>query len=119
MELKPAKSSPRLENNILKWYLNDSFSIEWSFSLTWDEEPYMLDENDELIFSFFKFLEKEPVHTFSFTNVQDNSVSLDFTEEISKKFTPGVYTYCVKLNTHDGPIVTLYAKQRAEVEKCH
>lgn len=118
-EIKPAKSSPRIENSVLKWYHGDAFEIEWEVRLTQDNIPYEFDENDELIFSFYKNPSKVLVHQFTFTNIQDYTVVLGFTEEISKKFDIGQYSYCVKFNSHDGELVTLFAKERAEVEKCH
>ena len=118
-EIKPAKSSPRIENGVLRWYHGDSFQIEWEINLTQNGRSYEFDENDELIFSFYRKPEKELVHQFTFTNIQDNMVTLDFTEEISSKFDVGYYSYCVKFNSHDGELITLFAKERAEVEKCH
>lgn len=117
--IKPAKSSPRLENGVLRWYHGDCFTVDWTVNLTKDDIPYEYDENDELIFSFYTRSKKELVHQFSFTNIQDNTVTLDFTEEVSNKFDIGAYTYCIKFNSHEGEIVTLYAKEKAEVEACH
>ena len=118
-DIKSAKSSPRLENGILKWYHGDSFQIEWEINLTQNGEPYEYDSNDELIFSFFNKPGKELVHQFTFTNIQDGIVTLDFTEEISNKFDVGHYSYCIKFNSNDGELITLFAKERAEVEPCH
>ena len=117
MEIKPAKQSPRLSGQIFKWYNGDAFSIEWNFAITVDDEPFTFSPEDKVSFNFFNF-EKEPVYTFNFTNVQNNKVTLNFTKEISAKFTPGNYSYCVKLE-HAGEIVTLHAKERVEVERCH
>ena len=117
--IQPAKSSPRLENGVLRWYHGDCFVVDWTISLTKDGVPYQYDADDELIFSFYTRPDKELVHQFTFTNIQNNTVSLEFTEEVSNKFAIGNYSYCIKFNSHDGELVTLYAKERAEVDPCH
>ena len=119
-EIKPAKASPRFEGETLKWYVNNTFSVEWGIDLTKDDEPYEFDEDDTIVFEFYKnSIGKEPVHTFTFENIQDNTVSLDFTEAITSKFPIGKYVYCAKFIDKEGVIVTIFAKKRAEVEACH
>jgi disulfide oxidoreductase YuzD len=77
---------------------------------------------DELEWNFFSSANKaKPVHTFNFKydDIKDNTVTLKFTRDISKKFTDGDYTYCIKFLCHDGRLVTLNASNRIVVEECH
>lgn len=117
--IQPAKSSPRVENGVLRWYNGDCFTVDWTINLTKDDEEYEYNEDDELVFNFYDRYEEELIYSFSFTNIEDNTVTLDFTEDISALFDAGSYTYCVKFNGYDGEVVTLYAKLRAEVDQCH
>ena len=116
--ISPAKRSPRIENETFKWFEGDAFTIEWEISLTENDLPIEYDEDDTLEFNFFDAA-KKPVYTFSFDHIQDDTVSLVFTEEISKKFPVGKYTYCVKYINHEGEIITIFAKNKVEVQKCH
>lgn len=119
IDIKPAKASPRVDKEVLKWYVGDTFSIEWLIQLYKDETHLILDENDEIVFNFFTRDEKQLIHTFSFTNIQEETVCLDFTEEVSNKFPVGRYIYCAKFIDHDGTTVTIFAKKLVEVEPCH
>ena len=119
IDIKPAKQSPRFENETLKWYVNNTFTIEWGIDITKNDEPLVFDENDEIVFKFYSAGSRYLVHEFRFTNIQDNSVNLDFTEEVSKKFLAGNYVYCAQFIDHDGLIVTIFADKKAEVEPCH
>ena len=118
-EIKPAKQSPRFEGETLKWYVNNTFTVEWGISLTKDDEPLIFDENDEIVFEFYTSPGRELIHEFRFSNIEGNSVNLDFTEEISRKFPIGKYIYCAKFIDHEGTVVTIFAKKKAEVEACH
>lgn len=118
IEIKPAKQSPRFEGETLKWYVNNTFTIEWGISLTKDNVPLVFDDNDEIVFEFYSG-DKQLVHEFRFDHIVNNSVDLDFTEEVSSKFPVGKYIYCAKFIDHDGTIITIFAKKKAEVERCH
>ncbi len=119
IDITPAKASPRLERETLKWYVNDSFSIEWMIQLLENNVPLNFDADDEVVFNFFTYDGKTLIHSFSFTDIQNNTVCLDFTEEVSKKFPVGKYTYCAKFINHEGTVVTIFAKKHVEVEACH
>ena len=107
--------SPRVENSVLKWYYTDAFKIKWSIALTEDGEPLPYDDDDLLVFSFFT-KDKKLVVEFTFDHITENTVILDFSEEISKLFTPGQYYYCVKYVDNEGRISTIYANRKIEVE---
>lgn len=117
--IDPAKRSPRLEDQVFKWYDGDAFTIEWEISLKEDETPVHYDDDDELIFSFYDRFEKNLIHQFTFDHIKNNTVSLVFTEEISKKFPVGKYVYCVKYINHEGERITIFAKNKVEVQACH
>lgn len=117
--INPAQQSPRIENQVFKWYNGDQFSINWTIHLKDDEVPITYDADDVLLFSFFTADEKTLVHQFEFNNIQDDTVTLVFTEEISKKFAVGKYVYCVKFIDHEGHQVTIFAKNKVEVQECH
>lgn len=115
-----AKESPRNENGILKWYVGDTFEIDWTVQLV-DEQGdfYTYDPEDHLVWSFYTVPGRSLVHKFDFTNIQRDTVTLSFTPEVSNKFTAGLYFYCVKLIDKHGEITTLCAENKVEVEKCH
>lgn len=96
--------------------------IDWEVHLTEDDTPIIFQEGDQLIWSFFSAVNKTtPIHTFTFgyEDIEDNTVTLFFTKDVSAKFSIGSYTYCVKFICHDGRIVTLNANNRVKVEACH
>jgi len=118
VEIRSTPPSPRVENSVLKWYYEDSFNITWSIALTEDGEPLPYDENDLLVFSFFT-KDRKLIIEFEFSHITDNTVVLQFTEEVSKLFTPGQYYYCVKYIDGSGRVSTIYANRKIEVEWCH
>lgn len=96
--------------------------IDWQVYLTEEGQPIIFQPGDQLIWNFFAVLDKtNPIYTFTFgyEDIQDNTVTLFFTKEISNKFKIGSYTYCVKFLCHDGRIVTLNANNKIKVESCH
>lgn len=128
-----AQDSPRLdENGTLCWYEGDAFQITWTSTLNEElglgdtkEDHNYFDPTDHLLFQFFsEDNTSKPVAKFDFTNIEDNTVLLNFTPAISKKMPAGNYTYCIKKITYaeDGSvdsITTIGAKGRVKVEECH
>ena len=117
-----AKQSPRIKSGVIYWYHGDAFDIDWDIHLTEEEQPIVFQEGDQLEWNFFSSANKEkPVHTFNFKyeDIVDNTVTLKFTQEVSKKFAIGSYTYCIKFICHDGRVVTLNALNKIQVEACH
>ena len=126
-----AKDSPRLnEEGVICWYEGDVFSIVWRVSLNDTftqegvEETYF-NPTDHLIFQFFgEDSSTKPVAKFDFTEIEDNTVELKFTQAISKKMTAGNYTFCIKRVIYDeegnvSRINTIGAKGNVRVESCH
>lgn len=118
--IKAAKASPRIEAGNLKWYVGDSFQIIWQIELIREDEPIVYDPEDHIVFSFFTAeRDPKPVYTFDFSNIQDNTVTLDFTPEVSAKFKAGAYSFCGKYIDKDGRPITIYANEHVEVQPCH
>ena len=65
------------------------------------------------------------VHTFTCENIIDNTCILDFTQEISKKFRPGDYTFCIDFyerideNSIRRTTIGTAEQNRIIVEECH
>lgn len=126
-----AKDSPRLnEEGIICWYEGDVFSIVWRVNLNdtldvGDGEECYFNPTDHLIFQFFgEDSSTKPVAKFDFTEIEDNTVELKFTQAISKKMTAGDYTFCIKRVIYDedgevSQITTIGAKGNVRVESCH
>lgn len=119
--------SPRYndDTNILYWFEGDAFYIEWSIDIATEHEgaSHAYAPTDELVFSFFD-IHKQPVHQFKFTNIgADDTVKLEFTKDVTKKFKAGTYTYCVKYywTEEDGyeRIQTVVDHGLVKVEACH
>lgn len=95
--MKPAKQSPRIEvDGTLRWYQGDTFSMTFNFVLkspngtTIDVKP-----TDMITIGFYD--SKGPIHEFEFFGTA--SPTLQFTDEISNKFTEGVYRILAKFNS--------------------
>ena len=121
-ELPQAKQSPRFENGILMWYYKDTFTLLLNLELKLKNELLTIKSDDIVTVHFY--LDSMPIYTFTCTNISNNTCELIFNEEISKKFIPGEYTYCIKFNnvivSENSPnnITTIGAKYKAIVETC-
>ena len=88
-----AKTSPRVENGCLCWYEGDTFEIQMQIELTdQDRQNENILESDIVTITFYDE-SRAIVQEFAFQNVQGNTVTLSFTDEISKKFLKGRYRY--------------------------
>ena len=119
-EIKGATISPRYENNILYWYYKDTFELDWKFNIKQDGTEYTIQPEDKITINFY--MGCRLVHSFVFENIVDNTIKVMFTPEISNKFIPGEYSYCVKFNQYiDGAYsnTTIGANYTAIVEVCH
>lgn len=117
-----AKQSPSITDGVISWYMGDAFVINWEVHLTEEEFPVEFQEGDRLEWSFFSILDKcNCIHKFIFNyeDIDDYTVTLFFSKDISAKFKVGCYTYCVKFFSHDGRIVTINAHNKIKVEPCH
>lgn len=93
--LPHAELSPRLRNGVLYWYAGDTFDIDIHLVLRdYDGEEIVVPENASVIFAFRNESE-ETVKEFSFSNIVDNTVKLEFDEVCTALFPPGEYSYDV------------------------
>lgn len=117
--IKPASSSPRVEGSTLKWYVGDTFIINWTFEVTSDGEEYTFASDDSITFEFYTYPDRELVTSMSFTGIEDNTVALNFDADVSGLFGIGKYVYCTKFRSPEGDVVTLNANRMIEVQACH
>ena len=115
-EIITAKHSPRIDNNIFYWYEHDTFAIQLEINLIAKEtgEPIVVKDTDQMIICFYK--NNIPIHKFCYTNFNNgHKFVLDFSHEVSKKFTEGTYEY--RIIYVGSNKTTIVAKNFAEVEK--
>lgn len=92
-----AEISPRIVNGVIRWYQGDTFDIQLTIELEdQDGEPVIIGADDtvKIIFENARLV---PVKTFTFTNVQENTVVMTFDDEAAALFPKGNYTYDVRL----------------------
>lgn len=109
-----ARMSPRIANGCICWYEGDTFSLVLRMELEdQDGADVTIGESDTVKVTFRDRTE-QTVQEFSFESVAENSVTLEFTDEVTGKFPRGVYTYDI-LYTH-GDRTTLASRNIARVE---
>lgn len=103
-----AKQSPRIENGVLKWYAGDTFSLQMELELEdQDGEPVILTSTDTVKVSFYNEC-RENVKTFEFTDVQSNTVTLEFDATVTALFSKGRYIYFVSVQREERTTVAAY-----------
>lgn len=92
-----ALESPRVCNRgYIHWYEGDTFVLTFEIDFV-DENGKSININDtDIIIVSFKDKYQNTIHEF--TSVGSNKIVMDFTKEVSNKFTIGEYTYCARLN---------------------
>lgn len=116
--MRLAKQSPRIEENAIKWYVGDTFTLYWNMQLKEAETgtPIPYQPTDKLCWHFFK--RGELIKSMEYTNIPiTNVVEMEIDLETSRLFDVGKYLYCIKLNGEN--ITTVGAMSIIEVEKCH
>lgn len=109
-----ARVSPRIANGCICWYEGDTFSLVLRLELEdQDGEDVTISESDTVKVTFRDRTE-QAVQEFTFEKIEGNSVTLAFTDEVTKKFPRGGYTYDI-LYTH-GDKTTLARRNLAKVE---
>lgn len=112
--LPGAEVSPRLANGCLCWYEGDTFEVSIQMELTdQDGEEVQVAEGDRVRVTFLD-AQKQFVQEFLFTKVEENTVTLAFTPEVSARFPEGEYSYDLRLE--HGTRTTLMRRSRARVE---
>ncbi len=112
--INTAKQSPRLENGKISWYEGDTFAIKLNIALTTVEtgEAINLSSNDEIKVTFYR--NEMCIHKFVFKQFSENSVMLNFSDSITKKFHKGKYTYVISYQSTGR--TTIVANNEVEVE---
>lgn len=110
--MNPAKQSPRMEQDgTLRWYAGDTFSLTFNFTLKdGSGNPISPAVTDKIKVSFVKG--SETIQEFEATG--SASITLNFTQEISNKFSEGVYGILVKFNADY--VTTLLKNNKVVVE---
>lgn len=109
-----AEMSPRIVNGVLKWYEGDTFELQLELELTdQDGESVIIGASDTVKIVFLNE-RREQVKEFSFTNVQNNTVTLDFDATVTALFRRGRYTYDVYYTAAER--TTLANENKAVVE---
>lgn len=106
IRLENAKMSPRIENGTIFWYEGDGFSLSLTLELTdADGESVDIAADDEITITF-EDKRGEEIKTFEFENVENNTVTLKFTDEVTALFKAGKYKYDITI-VHGGIRTTL------------
>lgn len=103
-ELNHAEASPRVcEDLCIRWYEGNTAFIEMEielYEIGEDETETALPiQPDDVIRVRFRDFRGKEIYEFSFTNIQNNTIEIGITREISKLFKKGLYTYCVYLDS--------------------
>ena len=95
-----ALPSPRIICGVLHWYENDTFELQIELELEdQDGEPVIIGENDTVNVTFSNEY-GEQVKEFSFSNIQHNTVTLEFDATATALFGKGRYSYDVYLSSN-------------------
>ena len=88
-KLPAARPSPRVAGGVLRWYAGDTFTITLRLELQDQDGEAVTVGADDSVTVRFSDEQHAPVHTFSFTGVTGNCVTLGFDETVSAKFPHG------------------------------
>lgn len=90
-----ALPSPRINCGVIHWYENDTFELQIELELEdQDGEAVIIGASDTVRIVFLNAC-RETVKEFSFTNIQNNTVTMDFDAATTALFPHGRYTYDV------------------------
>ena len=109
-----AYASPRVSNGVLCWYAGDTFSIVIQADLTGqDGEAVDIGTTDTVKITFRDDTRAE-VWSKTFSNVENNQVTLVVDATVSAKFPKGKYTYDVEFSHGDRTTLARDNKVRVE-----
>lgn len=93
--LPSAELSPRIVNGVLKWYQGDTFDLQLTLELIdQDGEPITITSGDTVKI-VFKDRSLRTVKEFTFNDIANNTVTMDFDATCTALFPTGNYTYDV------------------------
>lgn len=109
--LLSAAPSPRIVGGVLKWYEGDTFELQVELDLTDENGGRITIESGQTVEFVFRDHTHREVYHLCFGEIEDNRVTLDFSEDVSALFPKGAYTYDVlyrgavrRTLAHDAPI---------------
>ena len=109
-----AYASPRISNGVLCWYEGDTFAVAIQIDLEdQDGEDVDIGATDTVKITFRDDTRAE-VWSKTFSNVENNQVTLVVNAEISAKFPKGRYTYDVEFSHGDRTTLARDNKVRVE-----
>lgn len=95
--LPGAEVSPRIANGCLCWYAGDTFSLSLELELTdQDGEPVAIGAEDTVTVTF-RDAEDTEVHEAEFTDIENNTVTVEVSQSVTEKFPEGDYSYDIRL----------------------
>lgn len=106
VQLENAKMSPRIENGILCWYRGDEFSFSINLVLTDADGEIVEILPKDKITVLFEDEKGEEIKEFEFTSISDNTITLEFIDEVTSLFKEGKYKYDITID-HNGITTTL------------
>lgn len=111
--MKYAEQSPReCKDGSIRWYYGDTFQLTFEMEFTNEnDEPIEIQPTDVIEVCF---RDKHDTPIQKFTAIGTPSITMDFTEDISRKFKVGEYTYCTRFKGEY--IKTLMRKNKVVVE---
>ena len=114
MNIPAAKPSPRISNGVIYFYQGDTFELVLTLNLYGDNDAqYIIASDDTVTVNFYDDTD-ELVDSQTFSNIEDNKITLDFDSATTAKFGKGKYYYHVVLNSDSK--TTIVAKNRLVTE---
>lgn len=96
--LPNAEQSPRIVNGVIRWYQGDTFDLQLTLELVdQDGLPITIAPADTVNVVFIDKSLKT-VKEFTFSNISNNTVTMDFDATCTALFKKGTYTYDVYYN---------------------
>ena len=93
--LPAACPSPRIVGGVLKWYAGDVFDLQVQILLTDHNGEELSFAPEHTVQFLFRNHRGELVHEVTFCEIEENTVVLRFTEDVTNGFPCGNYTYDV------------------------
>lgn len=109
-----AEMSPRIQNGVLMWYEGDTFTADITLYLTDQDGEVVTIPDDATVVVRFVDASNDTAKEFSFTNIEENTVSLEFDATCSALFPRGEYRYDLYFTADNR--TTLISKNRVVVE---
>lgn len=91
------KVSPRFECSTLYYYAGDTFQLQLPIELTRDGVPIDIGADDTVTITFLNAMLSE-VETLEFTDIEDNTILIDWNATRTAKYPPGAYSYRIRFN---------------------